>query len=99
MHLVFSGADPTLLRSLALFSLDTFLLFFILKFLLLDLLDILLSHVLFVMHSVEEDTALLELPLHIVPVYEHEMPKQLVLILVYFSRHWEDQAQRDKQRT
>jgi hypothetical protein len=78
---------------LALTGTQILLILLIITLFLVNLIYRLLSHVFLVMHCIEEQAALLELFLDILPVNHHEMPQQLVLILINLSRHWEDQTQ------
>ena len=103
MHLVLAGSQALLLRAalpvLLAFALTfkslTLLLVFELLF--LDLLDVLLRHMLLVMHGIKEEAALLQLLFDVLPVDQHKVPEELVLVLVYLGRHWENQAQRHEQ--
>jgi hypothetical protein len=64
----------------------------LLELILFDLIDSLLCHMFLVVHRVEEDATLLQLLLHILPVYEHEVTQQFILVLIHLSCHWEDQT-------
>ncbi len=50
-----------------------------------------------VMHGIKEKAALLQLFLDVLAVNQHKVTEELILILVHFGRHWEDQAQRHEQ--
>ena len=52
---------------------------------------------LLIVHRIEEQAAFLQLLFDVFPVNEHEVPEELILVLVDLRGHREDKTQRDEQ--
>ena len=99
MHLILPASLSQLLRVLPKLLIFSFLLLFLVEVIIVFSIVLLSGHVVLVVQGIKEDAALLQLLLHVVAVYQHEIAQQLIFVLVDLGRYWEDQTDRKEEGT